>query len=210
MGANMNLRKPYAKCKAKGYEDLKEFFFEEKEITFSKVDAPEEIKNEVTSEKTDVSRVWLLFASHDKCVWECLQVAQSKKDIKREIIDDIDFLFSEFNPKSKNISYSNSCFYERVCPGTAKEKYRKLLYSKIGSEYQYFKICFLNVDKYLGIKSDCNVNTTDEQRIIQICKNQYAEAKIAYQTLAVYWRSYPSGIDGQTISYIVEHASEFE
>ena len=63
--------------------------------------------------------------------------------------------------------------------------------------------CFLNVDKYLGIDFDNFTYKNDIERIIQICKNQYAEAKIAYQTLAVYWRLYSSGIDGQTISYLV-------
>ena len=45
----------------------------------------------------------------------------------------------------------------------------------------------------------------DAERIVDICKNQYAEAKIAYETLALFWRKVSSGIDGQTISYIVEH-----
>ena len=53
-------------------------------------------------------------------------------------------------------------------------------------------------------------NDNDVERIVEICKNQYAEAKIAYQTLAVYWRKVSSAIDGQTISYAVEHRSEFE
>lgn len=63
---------------------------------------------------------------------------------------------------------------------------------------------------YLGTKPDNDFNITDMERIIQICKNQYAEAKIAYQTLAVYWRIVSSGIDGQTIAYIANHTSEFQ
>ena len=68
----------------------------------------------------------------------------------------------------------------------------------------------LNVDKYLGIVQEENEIKTDADKIVCICKNQYAEAKIAYQTLAVYWRLYSSGIDGQTITYIVENPTEFE
>ena len=79
-----------------------------------------------------------------------------------------------------------------------------------GYEGSEFKICVLNVDKYLGLKKVEKNNKNDAERIIEICKNQYAEAKIAYQTLAVYWRKVSSAIDGQTISYAVEHRSEFE
>ena len=67
----------------------------------------------------------------------------------------------------------------------------------------------MDVDKYLKITSS-NSNETDAERIIEICKNLYAEAKIAYETLAVYWMQYKSGVDGQTISYIGEHEEEFQ
>ena len=43
------------------------------------------------------------------------------------------------------------------------------------------------------------------KELLIFAKNQYAEAKIAYETLALFWRKVSSGIDGQTISYIVEH-----
>ncbi|MBO4750593.1 MAG: hypothetical protein J5546_09770, partial [Lachnospiraceae bacterium] len=85
------------------------------------------------------------------------------------------------------------------------------------------------VDSYLGLKdekaiasagskagkrtkSDAEQGLTgkksDAERIIEICKNQYAEAKIARQALAVYWRQFPSGVDGQTICYFAEHPEE--
>lgn len=160
----------------------------------------------------DISRVWLLFASKYDNIWECLQVAQSKK-VKDEIEDVIKFLFEdEFNKTSEHISFTDSAFYKEVCPKNANKSYeynRKLLYSKIGCEYKNFRICFLNVDKYLRIEPT-NINKTDADRITEICKNQYAEAKIAFETLAVYWNHYRSGIDGQTIVYIASHTSEFQ
>ena len=79
----------------------------------------------------------------------------------------------------------------------------------IGGKYKKFKICFLDVDKYLGISSE-SIRNTDADRIVEICKNQYAEAKIAFQTLAIYWRKYSSGIDGQTLAYIAENPQEFK
>lgn len=203
------LREPYVRCKAEKYTELTKFF--SKDMTFSKNDDCQTIKQKFISEKMyDNNRVWLLFASNDNNSWDCLQVAQSKKGIQREIEDVIDFLFYEFNPNQDNIKFTNSAFYENVCPKVANKDYRELLYSKIGNEYTYFRVCFLDVDKYLEIKPNNIPNGTDIEKIIQICKNQYAEAKIAYQTLAIYWRKYSSGIDGQTISYIVDHTSEFE
>lgn len=205
----MELREPYMKCRAKGYGDLKKFF--SKEVTFSKNNDSENVKQMLISKKIYViSRVWLLFASHDNSTWECLQVAQSKNSVQSEIETVIKFIFCKLDQTSENISFTNSAFYKKVCPKVKNRKRsRELLYNKIGSEFEYFRICFLDVDKYLGIKPNNNINETDVERIIEICKNQYAEAKIAYETLAVYWKLYSSGIDGQTIAYIAAHISEF-
>lgn len=199
----MRLKKLYSNCKAIEYNNLKKFFSQD--VEFSK-----ENISKINEEKFVTSRVWLLFASDDQKDWKCLQVAHSKNGVQSEIKDVIDFLFCSANQNVENISYTNSAFYEEVCPNVTKESYHKLLYNKIGSEYKFFRICLLDVDKYLGTKQDNSSNETDIERIIQICKNQYAEAKIAYQTLAVYWRFYSSCIDGQTIAYIVDHFSEFE
>ncbi|MCM1058054.1 MAG: hypothetical protein NC517_10670 [Firmicutes bacterium] len=90
-----------------------------------------------------------------------------------------------------------------------EKKLRKEWGEYSAKEYKNFRICFLNVDKYLRIEPT-DINKTDADRITEICKNQYAEAKIAFETLAVYWNHYRSGIDGQTIVYIASHTSEFQ
>lgn len=196
----MNLREPYKNVKTKSYDDLKSYFL--KEITFNK---GEQLKNSIISDLEDISRVWLLFAKNKDTQWRCLQVAQSKNDAIQEVKGVLDYIKLDYMGCKNN---KNSAFYENVCP-KGKGEYRKMLYSKIGSEYSKFKICFLDVDKYLGLnRTDCT-NKCDGDRIIEICKYKYAEAKIAYQTLAVYWRQYRSCIDGQTISYIAEHPDEF-
>lgn len=201
---NSQRRKPYINCNVKEYEELQNFF--PKEINFSKNYNCDEIIKHSCSEELNVYRVWLLFASNDEEKWDCLQVAHSK-NIQKEIKENITSLFSKFNYNIKETSYSNSAFYEKVCPKLKTVKYRELLYSRIGDQYKHFKICLLDVDGYLELKTDNN--KTDVNHILQICKNQYAEAKIAYQTLALYWRLYSSGIDGQTIDYIVKNDSEF-
>ena len=156
---------------------------------------------------TNNYRVWLLFAKFED--WVCVQVAHSKTDVKEEIEFVLKCLPQRWD--RNDCELKDSQFYKCVCPVPDKGKtYRDLLYRKIGNESDEFKICVLDVDKYLGLEKIAEPNKNDAERIIEICKNQYAEAKIAYQTLAVYWRKVSSAIDGQTISYAVEHRSEFE
>lgn len=176
--------------------EIRKIISESGKVTFLENDTSKEIEK-----MSDLSRVWLLFASNDKSNWVSLQVGQSKNNVAGEIEDVIKYLFFKYEPASE---FANSAFYEKVCPKTtgSKDK-RELLYSKIGREYKYFRICLLDVDKYLGTKpSNSNNNRTDAERIVEICKNQYAEAKIAFATLAVYWTLYSSGIDGQTIAFM--------
>lgn len=207
----MELRDTYKKLKdenfkCKTYNDLKKYFLSE--VAYSKEDATKNI-TQIHLEKNNSSRVWLLFASNDKSNWDCLQVAHSKNHAQDEVESAIGFLLSEYDNDFDKITYTNSAFYKKVCPYVKGEEYRKCLYSKIGYEYKHFRFCFLDVDKYLGIEKNKDLNT-DTERIAFICKNQYAEAKIAFQTLAVYWRLYSCGIDGQTIDYITKNPTEFE
>lgn len=167
-----------------------------------------ELLSEIDEEKTYLSRVWLLFASNDKKTWDCVQVAQSRENVQSEIETVIEFLYMKFE-SSEKIEYKNSAFYKNVCPYSKEKNYRQLLYSKVGNDYRYFKFCFLNVDEYLGIENQFTDSKNDVERIVDICKNQYAEAKIAYQALAIYWRLFSSGVDGQTIQYIADNKLSF-
>lgn len=181
--------------------EIRKIVSESGKVYFLEDDTSEKIK-----EMSDLRRVWLLFASNDKSNWVSLQVGQSKNNVAGEIEDVIKYLFFKYEPASE---FANSAFYEKVCPKTtgSKDK-RELLYSKIGREYKYFRICLLDVDEYLEINPDSSIKRTDAERIIEICKNQYAEAKIAFATLAEYWTLYSSGIDGQTIAYMQKTLQE--
>ena len=199
----MQRREPYKKNRVLNYEDLKEFFISRLEIRYCK-----ESEIPIVTEDYNNYRVWLIFAKLEVQGWICVQVAHSKNNIKEEIKFALEHLSKKWDRNACELK--NSQFYKCVCPVPQKgENYRDLLYRKIGNEGVEFRICVLNVDKYLGLKK-VEKNTNDAERIIEICKNQYAEAKIAYQTLAVYWRNVSSAIDGQTISYAVDHRSEFE
>ena len=197
-------REPYEKNRVLNYEDLKEFFISQLELNYCK-----EPEIPMVAEVYNNYRVWLLFAKFEGQRWTCVQVAHSKNNIKEEI----EFVLEHLSKKwdRNDCELNDSQFYKCVCPvPEQREDYRDLLYRKIGNEGDEFRICILDVDKYLGLKKVEKNNNNDAERIIEICKNQYAEAKIAYQTLAVYWRKVSSAIDGQTISYAVEHRSEFE
>lgn len=201
---SMQKREPYEKNRVLNYKDLKKFFISQLELNYCK-----EPKAPVLTEDYNNYRVWLLFAKLEKDKWTCVQVAHSKNNIKEEIKFVLEHLSKKWD--RNDCELKDSQFYKCVCPVPEQgEDYRDLLYRKIGNESDEFRICILDVDKYLGLTKVEKNNKNDAERIIEICKNQYAEAKIAYQTLAVYWRKVSSAIDGQTISYAVEHRSEFE
>ena len=73
-------REPYDKNHVMYYKDLEEFFIPELEIRYCK---GAEIPT-VSSIYNDY-RVWLLFAEFEGKGWTCLQVAHSKKNVKKEI-----------------------------------------------------------------------------------------------------------------------------
>lgn len=204
----MKLREPYKNKTRKKYTDVSKFL--NQEFSFNTYEDRNEIQAKYRSTVDNESRVWLLFASKECENWECLQVAQSKNNVSSEVKDVIQYIFLNLQINYDSLEKKNSSFYEKVRPvSTNGYSYREILYSFIGRQFKYFKICFLDVDKYLNIVPK-EANVTDEERIIEICKNQYAEAKIAYETLAVYWMQYNSGIDGQTIAYIAAHEDEFD
>lgn len=203
MGNNRTIRQPYRNSEKKAYSDLEKFFIG----PIIKFDKNTKDPEKLIEGQEAQSRVWLLFASNDNGKWDCVQVAHSKNEALSEIEFVLKYYKKDFDD-SANITYKNSAFYEKVIPHVDGVKNREALYSKIGTEYKYFIICFLDVNKYLDIE-DSGKESNDSQKILEICKNQYAEAKIAYEALAVYWRLVSSAIDGQTISYIVEHMDEF-
>ncbi len=57
---------------------------------------------------------------------------------------------------------------------------------KLGMRAVSLKFVCLNVDKYFRLKKVEKNNKNDAERIIEICKNQYAEAQNCISELAVY------------------------
>lgn len=204
----IELREPYKNNSIATYQDLNNrgIFLFTKEFSrkslCSSIDKEEmiaDLQNHINN-----TRVWLLFGSKESDKWECLQVGHSKFKVDAETKYIMEHLYCEDDLQISG--FTNSVFYINVCPKPKRTAdYRKCLYGIIGKNYNEFIICFLDVDKYLGLQQKDTAAITDAEKIIAICKNQYAEAKIAYETLAKYWRLYPSGIDGQTIAYFAEN-----
>lgn len=139
-------REPYDKNHVMYYKDFEEFFIPELEIGYCK---GAEIPT-VSSIYNDY-RVWLLFAEFEGKGWTCLQVAHSKKNVKEEIEVVLEHLSKRWDRSCCELT--DSQFYKCVCPVSEQgEDYRDILYRKIGNEGRDFKICVLNVDKYLGLK----------------------------------------------------------
>lgn len=187
------------------YTSLAPFFVAEFEFVTNETLAA--VKERFKQVESKGSRVWLLFGEKEGAS-ECLQVAQSKDIARKEVEEAIELTLRKLKVNYDKLKFTNSAFYERVCPvATGGFTYRELLYSMIGRSYEKLRFCFLDVDQYLGLKARGQLKS-DAERIVEICKNQYAEAKIARQTLAVYWRQFSSGVDGQTICYFAEHPGE--
>lgn len=160
------------------------------------------IIKKIISNKEDInkSEVWALFGYEKD--WTCLQVAKSI-DIFSEIIDDIKLMY---NDEVSLVDYSmwtitkNTEFYldtYRVKETTKNKSY--YMYRIIKNKYSKFKVCVLDIDKYLGINnidSEINNNVSD---IISLGKGHFAEAKFAYETQAIYWNKYAPNLDGQAI-----------
>lgn len=202
----------YSKVTSKSYDDVKKYL-----DVFFEFAASDDCKNtlaQIEEIATSQKRVWLLLGSNDKLDWECLQVAQTKKNIISEISEDVKYMLT-FNYSNmiseltmeRRVSKS-STFYENVYEideevASNNNERRKYSYSKMKEEYRYFRICILKVDEYLGlvgVRSD-NQNVLN---MIAIAKNLYAEAMIAYDMLAKYWNMYNSGVDGQAIMCFLE------
>lgn len=183
-------------------------------IEFTKDDECESVKKNIKEIDLSNDKVWALFGGENENNLQCLQVAYSE-NILSEIEEDIDFMFDKTiiykgSVDNEETIIKNSKFYEHVyeIPKSSLEKEvekRKYSYKNMYNSYSLFKICILDVDRYLNIEKSMRKINDDQNNIVEIAKHGYAEAKLAYETLSLYWNSYNSGIDGKTISYFLKN-----
>lgn len=202
----MERKDNYKEKRVRTYGELEPFL--EKVVSFGKDGRSESIINSIDRYNFGDSRVWSLFGSNDNENWDCLQVAQSK-NVSKEIKCDVELMFnnkyenllSEVDQKDRITK--NTTFYSGSYEMKKGGDRRKFSYSKMFSEYKYFRVCILKIDEYLSF-SDLVPDDEDMANILKIAKPLYAEAKLAYETMAKYWVMYSSGVDGQAILLFLE------
>lgn len=73
------------------------------------------------------------------------------------------------------------------------------MYSKMREEYDVLLLFYqLNIDRYLSIEELKNDNT-HVNNMIEISKANYAEAKLAFETQAIYWNTFRGVIDAKAL-----------
>ena len=102
----LKLRETYKGLEAKNYDKLKEENIFSMELNFNKDNKKESI---LTNIPENSSRVWLLFGKRkDDSSWLCLQVGQSKNEVKKEIENLIILILENGEDFSFSGSFSNS------------------------------------------------------------------------------------------------------
>lgn len=203
----MEKNKRYKNKSVKSYDELEPFL--ETVVSFKSNDDCKTIINTIEKYNFKDNRVWTLFGSNDNKNWDCLQVAQTNNKILNEMKCDIKFMFDnnykdlllKINQKDKKIK--DTTFYNDSYEMEKNSDCRKFSYSKMRSEYKWFRICLLKINDYLSF-TYLKLENNNLINILEIAKPLYAEAKLAYETLAKYWNMYNSGVDGQEIMIFLE------
>ena len=181
-----------------------------------------EIDSDIVSWKikeTDIF-LWALFGeSMDKHL-ECLQVGASI-DGRDEIEKDIKKMFNEKYEQAtiKNGRFVNTQFYKEVYKipiieidkeiGAEEEQDNdekvdksKYQYRKIKKDYEKLAFYKIDVNKYLGVdaKEIANIHVKD---IFELSKYYYAETQFAFETQAIYWNAYRSGVGMERLKQLI-------
>lgn len=133
--------------------------------------------------------VWTIFGINYENKIECLQVASSK-NIKREILQDIKYMFSEHPKCSQSDKITRKTTFKNEYKHCKNENKRAAIYRTMLSRYKQLFIYALNVDKYLGDKIFFNENIdADIEIMYKSYRYNFAEVKFAYEMGARYWNA---------------------
>lgn len=199
----------YKKVIAKKRNELDNADLYLKEIVrFHNKDKLEDIIKEINYEALKSKYVWALFGKINEEDEVCLQVGAGI-NIKDEIKYDINMMYCECDLISKSnkglkIKSKNTQFYENVYKinyGDDKNKNR-YIYRKIRQEYEELIFYAIDIDVYLEIK-DFKCDNITVNNILDLSKMYYAETKFAYETQAIYWNVFRSGIGVETLKILL-------
>jgi hypothetical protein len=199
---NMERKEQYKKEIARKYTEL-----ENPEAYLEKI---VEIKGENIhwiDENSDVY-LWALFgkkASKDEAV--CLQVGASiegREEIKQDIekMQDSNYSVTDAN----DMTAVNTQFYTDVyyIPRDKDKRVEKTRYQyrKIKEDYAELMFYKIDIDKYLAV-DDMKIENEHVREIFNLSKAYYAETKFAFDTQAIYWNAYRSGVGMDTLKQLI-------
>jgi dephospho-CoA kinase len=152
--------------------------------------------------------LWALFgkkASKDEAV--CLQVGASiegREEIKQDIekMQDSNYSVTDAN----DMTAVNTQFYTDVyyipCDKDKRVEKTRYQYRKIKEDYAELMFYKIDIDKYLAV-DDMKIENEHVREIFNLSKAYYAETKFAFDTQAIYWNAYRSGVGMDTLKQLI-------
>lgn len=152
--------------------------------------------------------LWALFGSKkEELEFECPQVGASIDGCK-EIDEDIQKMLDEkysltgktrIKQKPVNTQFYEGVYYIPCNDGAEKSKYQ---YRKIKEDYEELYFYRIDIDKYLGVDVT-QIKDTHIRDVFNLSKAYYAETKFAFETQALYWNAYRSGVGMETLKQLL-------
>lgn len=177
-------------------------------VSFSKNDSLDDILKAI--EYKENLQLWALLGWDDNEKLECLQVGASVDKAYQEIERNIRFMFSDVTSIDESSKRMNK--FGKEIPSFKGTDKRKNTYGYIYNKYEKLVFCEINIDDFLGIdlslKSQLNDISKDIANMIEIIKMNYAEAKVAIATRAVFWDTYRSGSDQKSYNVLIKQNGE--
>lgn len=193
----MKHKKQYEKVDIKKFSDL------EKENYLTQIVKIEEDEIEWL-DNSSVIYLWALFGKNDSdAEFVCLQVGASI-DGRNEIEKDIDKMndlecFVLSSGRAINTQFYTDVYFMPDENGIDKLKYQ---YRKIKEDYKTLIFCKIDINEYLQV-DDSEIGNQYIRNIFNLSKAYYAETKFAFDTQAMYWNAYRSGVGMETLKQLI-------
>lgn len=197
---NVELKKQYKEVDIKKFTDL------EKENYLTQIVKIGKDKIEWVDNSSDIY-LWALFGKNDSdSEFVCLQVGASIKG-RDEIEKDIDKMndlecFVPSSGRSINTQFYTDVYFVPDEKGIDKSKYQ---YRKIKENYKTLIFCKIDINEYLQV-DDSEIANEHIRNIFNLSKAYYAETKFAFDTQAIYWNAYRSGVGMETLKQLISES----
>lgn len=196
----MKHKEQYKKVKIKEFSYLEL----EKENYLIPIVKITEDKIEWQDEKSEIY-LWALFGKTDldeKFV--CLQVGASidgRHEIKGDIAKMNDLVCDVLSSgRSIDTQFYTDVYFVEDNKGIDKSTYQ---YRKIKENYKTLIFYKIDINKYLQVK-DSEITNPHVRKIFNLSKAYYAETKFAFDTQAMYWNAYRSGVGMETLKQLIQ------